>query len=243
MMKDSKFMRGQIWWMEGYEVHKEGGKRRPALIVSNDIINSNMMNENITIVPLTSNTERANMRTNIVINRYNRATSVAKCAELVTIYKNQLVSYESTVDKEVMESVEQAIRFALGTEEIVQTNNEVLTSFVKESQETKTPVIVTLDKKEEDKFDDPYLNTLTTESKEYIELMQTEVKRNGNRIIWDAENEALFMRLYTQCGIDEAADKFEVSRASAPSIAFRLRKKYPEFKKLKSGKAAASYSK
>ena len=37
-MKDSKFMRGQIWWMEGYEVHKEGGKRRPALIVSNDII-------------------------------------------------------------------------------------------------------------------------------------------------------------------------------------------------------------
>lgn len=242
-MKDSKFMRGQIWWMEGYEVHKEGGKRRPALIVSNDIINSNMMNENITIVPLTSNTERANMRTNIVINRYNRATSVAKCAELVTIYKNQLVSYESTVDKEVMESVEQAIRFALGTEEIVQTNNEVLTSFVKESQETKTPVIVTLDKKEEDKFDDPYLNTLTTESKEYIELMQTEVKRNGNRIIWDAENEALFMRLYTQCGIDEAADKFEVSRASAPSIAFRLRKKYPEFKKLKSGKAAASYSK
>ena len=84
------------------------------------------MNENITIVPLTSNTERANMRTNIVINRYNRAISVAKCAELVTIYKNQLVSYESTVDKEVMESVEQAIKFALGMEEIAQTNNEVL---------------------------------------------------------------------------------------------------------------------
>ena len=248
-MKDSKFMRGQIWWMEGYEVHKEGGKRRPALIVSNDIINSNMMNENITIVPLTSNTERANMRTNIVINRYNRAISVAKCAELVTIYKNQLVSYESTVDAEVMKNVEEAIKFALGMEEVEQTNSELLASFAKEAREKKisadlrTPVIVTLDKTEEEKFDDPYLNTLTTESKEYIELMQTEVKRNGNRIIWDAENEALFMKIYTQCGIDKAADKFEVSRASAPSIAFRLRKKYPDFKKLKSGKAAASYSK
>lgn len=248
-MRDSKFMRGQIWWMEGYEVHKEGGKRRPALIVSNDIINGNMMNENITIVPLTTNTERANMRTNIVINRYNRAISVAKCAELVTIYKNQLVSYESTVDKEVMESVEQAIRFALGMEETPRENNELITSFVKDAQEIKTsiepktPVVVTFDKKEEEKFDDPYLNTLTTESKEYIELMQTEVKRSGKKIIWDAENEALFMKIYTQYGIDEAAKKFDVTRSSAPSIAFRLRKKYPNFEKLKSGRAAASCAK
>ena len=128
-------------------------------------------------------------------------------------------------------------------------DQEKLAQALKEAQETKaptdlrTPVIVTLDKVKEKKFDDPYLNTLTSESQEYIELMQAEVKRNGNRIIWDAENEALFMKIYTQCGIDEAADKFEVSRASAPSIAFRLRKKYPDFKKLKSGKAAASYAK
>ena len=241
-MRDSKFMRGQIWWMEGYEVHKEGGKRRPALIVSNDIINSNMMNENITIVPLTSNTERANMRTNIVINRYNRATSVAKCAELVTIYKNQLVSYESTVDKEVMESVEQAIRFALGMEETIQTNNEVLTSFVKEAQEAKpsvehkTPVIVSFDNLKEQKFDDPYLNTLTVESKNYIELMETEVKRNGKRILWDAETEYLFMKVYTECGIEEASKKFDMTFKSATTRAYLLRKKYPEFEKLKSGR-------
>lgn len=248
-MKDSKFMRGQIWWMEGYEVHKEGGKRRPALIVSNDIINSNMANENITVIPLTTNTERATMRTNVVINRYNRATSVAKCAELVTIYKNQLVSYESTVDKEVMESVEQAIRFALGMEETPRENNEVVTAFVKEAQEIKPsieinpPVVVTFNEIKEEKFDDPYLSTLTTESREYIELMQTEVKRSGKKIIWDAENEALFMKIYTECGIDEAAKKFEISRSTAPTIAFRLRKKYPDFQRLKSGKAAASYGK
>lgn len=248
-MKDSKFMRGQIWWMEGYEVHKEGGKRRPALIVSNDIINSNMMNENITVIPLTTNTERANMRSNVVINRYNRATSIAKCAELVTIYKNQLVSYESMVDGEIMKRIEEAIKFALDMEDITQTNNELITSFTKETQETKTPndlktpIIVTLDETKEEKLGDPYLNTLTTESKEYIELMQTEVKRNGNKIIWDAENEALFMKIYTRCGIEEAAKKFEVTRSTAPTIAFRLRKKYPNFGRLKSGKAAASYKK
>lgn len=248
-MKDSKFMRGQIWWMEGYEVHKEGAKRRPALIVSNNVINSNMMNENITIVPLTTNTERANMRTNMVINRYNGVTSIAKCGELVTIYKNQLVSYESTVDEEVMEKVEEAIRFALGMEETMQTNNEVLTSFAKEIQESKpsaelkTPVIVSLDKLKEEKFDDPYLSSLTTESKKYIELMETEVKRNGKRILWDAETEYLFMRIYTECGIEEASKKFDMTFKSAITRAYLLRKKYPEFEKLKVGKAAANYAK
>lgn len=242
-MKDSKFMRGQIWWMEGYEVHKEGGKRRPALIVSNDIINSNMMNENITIVPLTSNTERANMRTNIVINRYNRATSVAKCAELVTIYKNQLVSYESTVDKEVMESVEQAIRFALGMEEYVSPRVAIPQDWSKVAPLDLLEAKEEVPKAKEEKFDDPYLSTLTTESKEYIELMQTEVKRRGKRIVWDAENEALFMKIYTQCGIEEAAKKFDMTFKSAIAKACLLRKKYPEFEKLKSGKAAASYAK
>lgn len=248
-MKDSKFMRGQIWWMEGYEVHKEGAKRRPALIVSNNVINSNMMNENITIVPLTTNTERANMRTNMVINRYNGVTSIAKCGELVTIYKNQLVSYESTVDEEVMEKVEEAIRFALGMEETMQTNNEVLTSFAKEIQESKpsaelkAPVIVSLDKLKEEKNDDPYLNTLTTESREYIELMQTEVKRNGKRIVWDAETEYLFMKIYTECGIEEASKKFDMTFKSAITRAYLLRKKYPEFEKLKVGKTAVNYAK
>ena len=208
-MRDSKFMRGQIWWMEGYEVHKEGGKRRPALIVSSNIINSNMWNENITVVPLTTKTERAAMRTNVVISRYNRVTSVAKCAELVTIYKNQLVSYESMVDEEVMSEVEEAIRFALGMEEIAsakaiapqECSKVVSTGFVEVKEEVP--------EEKEEKFDDPYLSSLTTESREYINLMETEIKRNGKRIVWDAETEYLFMKVYTECGIEEASKKFD----------------------------------
>ena len=231
-MKDSKFMRGQIWWMEGYEVHKEGGKRRPALIISNDIINSNMCNENITVVPLTTNTERANMRSNVAITRYNRVTSVAKCAELVTIYKNQLVSYDSMVDEEIMSKIEEAVKFALGMGEVEQPTNEIIPSPIKEETvELKTPVIVTLDDvKQEVKIDK-------------VELMQAEVKRNGKRILWDAETEYLFMKVYVECGIEEAAKKFDMTFKSATTRAYLLRKKYPDFEKLKSGKAAASYAK
>lgn len=242
-MKDSKFMRGQIWWMEGYEVHKEGGKRRPALIVSNDIINSNMANENITVIPLTTNTERATMRTNVVINRYNRATSVAKCAELVTIYKNQLVCYDSTVDEEIIKKIEEAVRFGLGMEETISPRVIIPQDW---SKTTSTDLLEEKEeesKEKEEKFDDPVLSSLTDNDREYIELMETEVKKQGKRILWNAENEALFMKIYTKYGVDDAAEKFQISRSTAPTIAFKLRKKYPEFEKLKSGKAAASYGK
>lgn len=240
-MRDSKFMRGQIWWMEGYEVHKEGGKRRPALIISNDIINSNMCNENITVIPLTTNTERAAMRTNVLINRYNRAMSVAKCAEVVTIYKNQLVCYESTVDEEVLAKVEEALMFALGIKEIEKPQT-IIEEYKKEMPtEVKTPIIVTFDEHKEEKFDDPVLSSLTDNDREYVELMQTEIKREGKRIVWDAENEALFMKLYAEYGIEGVVEKFGISEKSAPNVAFRLRKKYPDFKKLKSGKASSRY--
>lgn len=242
-MRDSRFMRGQIWWMEGYEVHKEGGKRRPALIISNDIINSNMCNENITVIPLTTNTERATMRSNVIITRYNKVMSVAKCAEVVTIYKNQLVCYDSTVDEEIMKKIEEAVKFGLGIEETISPrviipqdwSKTASTDLLEEKEEES--------KEKEEKFDDPVLSSLTDNDRKYVQLMQTEVKREGKRIVWDAENEALFMKLYAEYGIEGVVEKFGISEKSAPNVAFRLRKKYPDFKKLKSGKASSRYKK
>lgn len=227
-MRDSKFVRGQIWWMEGYEVHKEGGKRRPALIVSNNIINSNFYNENITVVPLTSNTERLDIKTNVAINRHNRTLSVAKCGEVVTIYKNQLVSYESMVDKEIMDKIEEAMKFALGMEQtvvpkvIVETENNVS----RETPETSDSVPLA-----------------TEEIKPYENLMESQIKRNGKKIVWDGETEYLFMKIYTECGIEKAATKFDMTFKSATTKAYLLRKKYPEFEKLKCGKASVNYGK
>jgi mRNA-degrading endonuclease toxin of MazEF toxin-antitoxin module len=196
-MRDSRFMRGQIWWMEGYEVHKEGGKRRPALIISNDIINSNMCNENITVIPLTTNTERATMRSNVIITRYNRVMSVAKCAEVVTIYKNQLVCYDSTVDEEIMKKIEEAVRFGLGMEDFIppqviipQDWSKVAPADLLEEKEES--------KEKEEKFDDPVLSSLTDNDREYIELMETEVKkrtfllRRGFSYEWEEKNPVLF---------------------------------------------------
>ena len=51
------------------------------------------------------------------------------------------------------------------------------------------------------------------------------------------------MKVYVECGIEEAAKKFDMTFKSATTRAYLLRKKYPDFEKLKSGKAAASYAK
>lgn len=195
-----------------------------------------MCNENITVVPLTTKTERAAMRTNVVISRYNRVTSVAKCAELVTIYKNQLVSYESMVDEEVMSEVEEAIRFALGMEEYVSPRVAIPQDWSKVTSSDLSEAKEEVPEEKEEKFDDPYLSSLTTESRNYIDLMETEIKRNGKRIVWDAETEYLFMKVYTECGIEEASKKFDMTFKSATTRAYLLRKKYPEFEKLKSGR-------
>ena len=245
-MRDSKFMRGQIWWMEGYEVHKEGGKRRPALIVSSNIINSNLCNDNITVVPLTTKTERAAMRTNVAISRYNKVISVAKCAELVTVYKNQLVAYESTVDDEVMNEIEKAILFALGMVTVgvdlsEKPSEEITTTLVNVGgiNEVKTddilPTLAEEIKVEEKPFD-PTTSPITEHDLNYLELMEMDIRQNGKRIVWDAETEAIFMKMYTQYGIEETAKKFNMSFKSATTRAYLLRKKYPEFEKLKSGR-------
>lgn len=231
-MRDSKFMRGQIWWMEGYEVHKSGGKTRPALIISNNNINGNMANENITVLPLTSNTERTDIPTNVVFDRWNRTKNIIKCSDIVTIYKHQLVSYESTVDEETMEKVEQAISLALALiqspcAKLIETDHK---NFI--ADDSYQPC-----EPKEEKMGVSYLSGSEKEiNTSYTELMQAEVKRQGKKVIWDAETEYLFMRIYTECGIEEAAKKFDMAFKSATTRAYLLRKKYPEFEKLKVGR-------
>ena len=203
-MKDSKFKRGQIWWMRGYEVHKDTVPTRPVLIISADFINSNMANNNITVVPLSTNTARMYIKTNVGLHRHTREMNVIKCGELITINKNQLVSYESAVDDDVIKSVEKAISITLGLAEGELTEEE------KVLDETEEPII-------EDAEEEP----------EKVE--EFTIKRNGKHIHWDAENEAHFMKTYQEFGAEYTSIMFGISKNYAIVKAAELRNKYPEF--------------
>ena len=233
-MNDSKFVRGQIWWMEGYEVHKEGAKSRPALIVSSNNINCNMSNKNITVVPITSNVNRVDIPTNVLLERAN-GQRVIKCGEIVTIYKSQLLQYESTVSEELMSRVEEAIKMTLNLDG---SSNGII-------PENWNKAMPTAEYEETDEYEEEYeepipakdiepydliLNTTTEEDKEYVELMNCKVDRNGKYINWTSKNECLFMKIYENYGVEAIMEKFQLSKGGAFCKAAKLRKKYPEFK-------------
>lgn len=227
-MRDSKFVRGQIWWFEGYETHK-GALKRPCVIISNDDINSNPTNGSITVIPLTSNMERTDIATNIAFDRHTRTKNVIRCSEITTLYKSQLVSYESTLDDEAMKAVEKGVRIALGLETKIEPQffrfkpktEEPKTEEPKTEQSIDGYPAVIFKPKDEDKQED----------KEEQQQDDYEVKKAGVKTRWDAENEALFMKLYTEGGIKAVTKKFGMSSKTAMTRAYMLRKKYPEFKK------------
>ena len=206
-MNDSKFRRGQIWWMKGYEAHKDTVPTRPVMIVSDDFINSNMANNNIIVVPLSSNTTRLYIKTNVGLYRHTRELNTLKCGELININKNQLVSYESTVDEDVLRSVEKAILIALGLEK-----GEI----PEEEKNPAPPEETVLEETVEEE-------TTTDESRTFT------ITRSGKNIRWDTENEAYFMKMYQEFGAEYTALTFEISKNYAIVKANELRNKYPEF--------------
>lgn len=235
-MNDSKFVRGQIWWMEGYEVHKEGTKARPALIVSSNNINCNISNKNITVAPLTTNISRTDIPTNVLFERTDGQRTI-KCGEIVTIYKNQLVKYETTLSEEMMARVDEAIKLTLNLDG---SSNGI----VPENWNKALPMVENVEEYEEEYEEeceepipaenvepyDPVLNTVSEYDKEYIELMSYKVERSAKRVKWTPESESLFIKLYKKYGIKSVMEKFQLNKNGAFCMATRLRKKYPEFK-------------
>ena len=233
-MNDSKFVRGQIWWMEGYEVHKEGIKTRPALIVSSNNINCNISNKNITVVPLTTNISRTDIPTNVLFERTDGQRTI-KCGEIVTIYKKQLVKYETTLSEEMMARVDEAIKLTLNLDgssnSMVPENwNKAITLIenVEECEEIEDEDY--LEATEEIAPYEPVLNTMTEDDREYIELMSYKVERSAKQVKWTPESESLFMKLYEKYGVQSVMEKFQLNRNGVFCKATRLRKKYPEFK-------------
>ena len=209
-MKDSKFRRGQIWWMRGYEVHKDTVPTRPVMIVSDDFINSNMANSNIIVVPLSSNTTRLYIKTNVGLYRHTRELNTIKCGEIITINKNQLVSYESSVSEDIIKSVEKAILIALGIEKGEIPEEEKNPTIEEQNNEVVEAV-------EEDKEEE------TTE--------EFTLKRNGKNIRWDAETEADFIKTYQDFGAEYTAVSFGISKNYAIVKASEIRNKFAEIEK------------
>lgn len=103
--------RGEIWWVD-FEPALGGEitKTRPALIVSNDIANSNL--NRVQVIPLTSNTGRLYPSEALV--SVAGKSSKAMADQITTAAKERLKSKLGTISHSEMQEVEKVIRIQLG---------------------------------------------------------------------------------------------------------------------------------
>ena len=109
--------RGEVWWAR-IPMSGSRGKRRPMLIVSDDIFNENDRYPKVMVVHVTSvkrlggpyDWEVELPRGPAGVER----SSVIKCGEIYTLWKEQLQGSVGTLPRATMVQVDQALAVALG---------------------------------------------------------------------------------------------------------------------------------
>lgn len=111
--------RGEIWFVSlepvvGHEI----GKTRPALIISND--KNNLYSETITILPITSTTEKIYPFEVFLSSKETHLPrdSKVKCNQIRTVDKKRLINLVCTLLPEKLEMIEKAILIHLDIDEV-----------------------------------------------------------------------------------------------------------------------------
>jgi mRNA interferase MazF len=102
--------RSEVWWINfDPSIGGEIQKKRPAVIVSNNI--SNKFLNRIQVVPLTSNTD--NLYPSEVMVIINGKESKAMADQLTTVSKLRLAGMIGTISEADMHKIEEAIKIQL----------------------------------------------------------------------------------------------------------------------------------
>lgn len=111
MTRSSNPKRGEVWWIDfDPSVGTEVQKRRPAIIVSNDVANRYL--SRVTVVPLTSNTEKVYPAQTVVTMPEQSSKAMADQLQTASIQRvHNRICKLSASD---MANVEDAIRVHLG---------------------------------------------------------------------------------------------------------------------------------
>jgi mRNA-degrading endonuclease toxin of MazEF toxin-antitoxin module len=108
--------RGEVWWAK-IPLQGRASKRRPVLVISDDAFNRNERYPKVMVVHLTS-VERLGgpFEWEVPLPRGTAGlsrSSVVKCGEIYTLWKEQLQGPAATLPRELMQRVDRALAVAL----------------------------------------------------------------------------------------------------------------------------------
>jgi len=113
-------IKGEIWWanLPQDPYGSEPGKRRPVLIIQNDVINRSNIRTVICAV-ITSNMNQSQVPGNIILEKsvtgLNK-TSVANFSQIFTIDKTRLIEQVTMLPKNYIIKINESIRYIFNTE-------------------------------------------------------------------------------------------------------------------------------
>ena len=113
-------VKGEIWWanLPTDPYGSEPGKRRPVLIIQNDLINRSNIKTIICAV-ITSNMNQAQVPGNILLEKSITGldkTSVANFSQILTIDKTRFTELVSMLPKIFISKINDSIRYIFNTE-------------------------------------------------------------------------------------------------------------------------------
>jgi mRNA interferase MazF len=111
--------RGQVWWADLQEPRgSEPGYRHPVLVLQRDEVNDSRINT-VVVCLLTSNTVLARAPGNTLLRRRRTGLardSVVNASQVATLNKSDLEELVGALPRDLMEDVDQGIRWFLGVD-------------------------------------------------------------------------------------------------------------------------------
>jgi mRNA interferase MazF len=113
-------IKGEIWWanLPQDPYGSEPGKRRPVLIIQNDVINRSTIRTIICAV-ITSNMNQAQVPGNILLEKSITGldkTSVANFSQIITVDKTRFTEQVSMLPKNYLTKINESIRYVFNAE-------------------------------------------------------------------------------------------------------------------------------
>jgi mRNA interferase MazF len=105
-------LKGEVWWADlPAPIGSVPGKRRPVLVLQNDLINRSSINT-VIVAAITSNLDLAKAPGNVLLEKNDSKldrVSVANLSQIVTVDKSWLTENVGMLRKDLVERVDRGI--------------------------------------------------------------------------------------------------------------------------------------